>query len=342
MKKKVILYGYGNRCKDAIVGLDYEYDIICILDKDCKKKGKINFKTYNGCDKFLDVISLDEIDEIYKKNDIIITIQDSAGVIKKLLENSWSGEIDTLNGLYDMDKYTHRRKLKEYIENNNMVDSDKIVKDIYNLWNNHYITPYIIAVSNKYEISKNSKILDYGFGCGTLFLHLKTKGYEDVYGIDIDKEKYEFCKLKICECGYPQEWKECLSIYDGKHLPYETESFDYIFCDQIIEHLYDVKECLTEVLRVLKSGGTLHIMCPNYEGSYEPHYYIDLGNEISICDNTDILKKRIIDKNLDIRLFNELNFITPSKLINIIKDINESVSVADESSEQMINLYVKK
>ena len=52
--------------------------------------------------------------------------------------------------------------------------------------------------------------------------------------------------------------------------------------------------------------------------------------------------KIIIDKNLDIRLFNELNFITPSKLINIIKDINESVSVADESSEQMINLYVKK
>lgn len=47
-------------------------------------------------------------------------------------------------------------------------------------------------------------------------------------------------------------------------LPFESNSFDAIVCQEGIEHLENVPSFLTECRRVLKNGGRLFITTPNY------------------------------------------------------------------------------
>ena len=45
--------------------------------------------------------------------------------------------------------------------------------------------------------------------------------------------------------------------YDGRRLPFEDDSFDLVFCKQVLEHVEDPAELLGEVARVLEPGGHL-------------------------------------------------------------------------------------
>jgi adenine-specific DNA-methyltransferase len=46
-------------------------------------------------------------------------------------------------------------------------------------------------------IDKNALVLDTGCGRGIFLQALKNKGYKNVYGIEIDKELYEYCCKKF-------------------------------------------------------------------------------------------------------------------------------------------------
>jgi ubiquinone/menaquinone biosynthesis C-methylase UbiE len=46
-------------------------------------------------------------------------------------------------------------------------------------------------------------------------------------------------------------------------LPFEAETFDFVLCQDILEHL-DCRKALSDIWRVLKTGGVLHIRVPHY------------------------------------------------------------------------------
>ena len=50
--------------------------------------------------------------------------------------------------------------------------------------------------------------------------------------------------------------------YDGKRLPYEDCSFDYVLCTEVLEHVPDPFAFLTDLQRVLRQGGTLILTVP--------------------------------------------------------------------------------
>ena len=50
--------------------------------------------------------------------------------------------------------------------------------------------------------------------------------------------------------------------YDGKKLPYEDSSFDYVLCTEVLEHVPDPFAFLTDLHRVLRQGGTLILTVP--------------------------------------------------------------------------------
>ena len=49
---------------------------------------------------------------------------------------------------------------------------------------------------------------------------------------------------------------------DVMDLPFEDESFDYLMCNHVLEHVDDDRLALAEIHRVLRSGGWAILMCP--------------------------------------------------------------------------------
>lgn len=56
-----------------------------------------------------------------------------------------------------------------------------------------------------FNIDKDSKILDMASGCGTFVFYGLLNGY-DVYGIEPEKWKNKFNKMKISLYNYPESW----------------------------------------------------------------------------------------------------------------------------------------
>ena len=52
-------------------------------------------------------------------------------------------------------------------------------------------------------------------------------------------------------------------IADGAALPYEDESFDYVFSSHTLEHISGTEHVLKEWLRVVKEGGYVIIVMPD-------------------------------------------------------------------------------
>lgn len=80
--------------------------------------------------------------------------------------------------------------------------------------------------------------------------------------------------MKATEKSYPHEWSNYIKFSYGESLPYEDDYFDVVTSYQALEHVSDVNKCLEEMMRVVKAGGGVHIMCPDYRSTFEGHYLL--------------------------------------------------------------------
>ena len=51
-------------------------------------------------------------------------------------------------------------------------------------------------------------------------------------------------------------------FYDGKKIPFEDNHFDSVVCFQVLEHVFEPDEFLSEIFRVLKPNGKLLLTVP--------------------------------------------------------------------------------
>jgi uncharacterized membrane protein YbhN (UPF0104 family)/ubiquinone/menaquinone biosynthesis C-methylase UbiE len=116
------------------------------------------------------------------------------------------------------------------------------------------------------------KVLEIGCaeGNNTRFLKEMYK-IEDknMYCIEIDKDKLEIAKTKT---------KANFYLGDGRHLPFQDNKFDFVYCSEIIEHLPSKEEhkyLTKEINRVLKKGGHCIITTPNKK---RYHFFCKLTN----------------------------------------------------------------
>jgi len=94
------------------------------------------------------------------------------------------------------------------------------------------------------------KILDVGAGEGALALKLMLRGF-DVEPCDLNTARFKIASVPCKE----------VDLNDG--LPYLKDSFDFVACVEVIEHLHDPWIAASEFSRVLKKNGTLIITTPN-------------------------------------------------------------------------------
>lgn len=107
-----------------------------------------------------------------------------------------------------------------------------------------------------FKVAKEKKdILDLGCGEGTR-LSLIGGGDKNLNGIDISEAAIKKAKRKLP--------KAKLLVGNVELLPYSSESFDLVYSAFVFEHLDEPEKVIREAVRVLKPGGNLLIMAPNY------------------------------------------------------------------------------
>ena len=98
-------------------------------------------------------------------------------------------------------------------------------------------------------------LIDIGCGQGDLLYLLKKGNYlkqARVTGIDIDKKAIQVFKKKI-------PWAKAI-VADASHLKMlKKGSFDFVICNQVIEHVEDDEALILEIKRLLKTGGFLYL-----------------------------------------------------------------------------------
>jgi methionine biosynthesis protein MetW len=103
------------------------------------------------------------------------------------------------------------------------------------------------------------RFLDIGCGDGSYTLMLKeTLKAEEAVGIEVSAEAIGVLKDKGIKA---YQWD-----IDEEKFPFESDSFDLVYCGEIIEHLFNPDHLLDEVRRVLKPGGKIIITTPNLAG----------------------------------------------------------------------------
>lgn len=60
-------------------------------------------------------------------------------------------------------------------------------------------------------------------------------------------------------------------LADATRLPFKSNSFDYVFCNQVLEHIKQKRAVLEEIRRVLRSGGEALFTFPNRLSLQAPH-----------------------------------------------------------------------
>jgi SAM-dependent methyltransferase len=113
-------------------------------------------------------------------------------------------------------------------------------------------------------LDRQSTILDFGCGHGETVCELRNRGF-DAYGVDINLDGAESPFLRLIPM-------------DGDYrIPFDDRTFDFVFSDQVFEHVQDHRVALAEIWRVLKLGGvSLHLFPPKYK-PLEPHTFVPLA-----------------------------------------------------------------
>lgn len=111
---------------------------------------------------------------------------------------------------------------------------------------------------------------------------LAEKGLKDLIGIDL------FCSDKR------------IKIMDIHELKFADNYFDLICCSHVLEHAYDYKKVISEMVRVLKNSGTIFMEVPiNYQmGTVDLHNFEDYKSLLSIFKNFTNIGDIYLNENI--------------------------------------------
>lgn len=132
-----------------------------------------------------------------------------------------------------------------------------------------------------FSVQPGSQLLDVGCGRGDMMKAFKYLGLS-VRGLDIIDYKSDLASGIEVKCAN----------FENERFPFEDNTFDMIFSKSVIEHLHNPENFLRESWRVLKPGGRIITLTPDWQTQlyifyndfthHQPYTVLGLNNALNV------------------------------------------------------------
>jgi len=171
---------------------------------------------------------------------------------------------------------------------------------------------YLLDQIMKGRYQQTDKILDAGCGTGRN-LHWFLKENIAVYGVDLNPGA-----INELKAAHPTLSSDRFQSCSVEHLPFENNSFDHVISSAVLHFANNISQfqnMLTEMVRVLKPGGSLFIRMTSdigIEDKVKP-----IGDGVHIIP--DHSKRFLLTRTLLAEMLYKypLSFIEPFKMVNV-------------------------
>ena len=120
--------------------------------------------------------------------------------------------------------------------------------------------------------ARDRDVLDFGCGDGTLCFVLLDAGAKSAHGIDMDERSLaRFAERLANHSGGRKPTFGRSTVPSSIDLP--DQSFDAIYCLDVLEHIMDYGPIINEWYRVLRPGGSIYIWWQTYWHPFGHHAY---------------------------------------------------------------------
>jgi SAM-dependent methyltransferase len=172
------------------------------------------------------------------------------------------------------------------------------------------------------EPDNKSVILDFGCGSGRSVQELREHGYQ-AYGCDMS-----FKQGTNVDTTSLIDRKEIRIINAEPYtIPFDDNTFDFIFSDEVFEHVFNFSEAIAEIKRVLKPDGYCyhqfsskyaliesHSLVP-FAGIFYPYWWLYLWAALGVkrIKKKGFSNKEFADHYVD-RMTNNVNYLSKRQI----------------------------
>lgn len=217
------------------------------------------------------------------------------------------------------------RKLVEHIQNTWAEESGRSAQETATALLSFKRARYQIEIIKRFTSVKGKKLLEIGSGYA-VFLSLARKKYGVLaYGIEpanwgLYMNTFKIGKQVLQRMGVSVRY---LRQGYGENTFFPNDFFDIVYSHYVLEHVKSEENVIREAVRVLKTGGLLIFIIPNYHSFWEGHYGIPWFPFLN--KNLAKIYVRLWGRNPSI--IDELNFVNQNGLKNILQDFPEMTVV---------------
>ena len=169
------------------------------------------------------------------------------------------------------------------------------------------IKSYNILLDEFEKYRQSGRILDVGCGRGWFLIEARKRGWE-VYGTEYSEKAVE-----LCENSGIQMKKGALNPND-----FDTKDFDVVTSFEVIEHINNPNEDMSNIHKLLRKGGLFYCTTPNFN-SIMRYYLKDSYNVIDYPEHLSYYTKKTLTKVMEKHNFRKVKFLSTGISITRIK-----------------------
>lgn len=192
------------------------------------------------------------------------------------------------------------------------------------IWQEKYREKIINFLEKFIPELKRKKILDLGSGMGGFLVAMVKKGYDGI-GLEPNSDYCKITKLRGKRYGLNVKTVKA----PGEKIPFKNEVFDFIYCNDVLEHSESPEEILREGYRILKPASQMYVTVINRFGFRDPHYRLRFINWLprAIVEKYLIWRKKTKENSFcqDRQKLSEMHYFTFSQFKKMANKIGFEV-----------------